>query len=491
MQTHSKQNVAIGTAVDARRRMRPLSNRRSLVDFFGAFPENTDLNDLLIRTISNLRRSTQHALSENEAFAIGVLAYIYSFPAVEVGRTLHQLTAHGADQDAVTWNRLQVEPFGASLFHSACPDNDTVRAFAPLDLTHGPVLFSVPDAGDRYFSYQFIDAYSNVFASFSQASLERGRPMCAVVGPGWRGKLPDGLCWIQSLTRHNILIGRVFVGDSSEAGAAHDLFSRSTLAPLSAHEQDIDIQMDASPSRQATIELSGLRWFEFANRVLNEDPPTASDNDLIELFACLGFGPGFDLAAGKLSANARSGLERAIGVAYDEIVRRAETMGGFVNGWHITLLNRRIAETTYLDRAAIAYQRLMDGSAEEVYCADCANDAHGASLNSGYDHLLRFEKGDLPRAKAFWSLTSFPVSGRKGRRPRSRFYSNSSRRNTMRTGEDGSLTVLIKRDEPSDIDRTNWLPAPKGKFGLCLRIYGPSEGVRSETYQPPPVRRIA
>jgi hypothetical protein len=40
---------------------------------------------------------------------------------------------------------------------------------------------------------------------------------------------------------------------------------------------------------------------------------------------------------------------------------------------------------------------------------------------------------------------------------------------------DGSLTLLIQKDQPADT--SNWLPAPAGPFNLTLRLYGPKAPV--------------
>ena len=40
---------------------------------------------------------------------------------------------------------------------------------------------------------------------------------------------------------------------------------------------------------------------------------------------------------------------------------------------------------------------------------------------------------------------------------------------------DGSLVILIQNENPGANRQANWLPAPKGKFHLMLRLYWPDE----------------
>ena len=52
---------------------------------------------------------------------------------------------------------------------------------------------------------------------------------------------------------------------------------------------------------------------------------------------------------------------------------------------------------------------------------------------------------------------------------------------------DGSLVLVIQRDEPSGDERARWLPAPDGPFYLVLRLYGPEEEALSGEWTPPPL----
>jgi hypothetical protein len=56
--------------------------------------------------------------------------------------------------------------------------------------------------------------------------------------------------------------------------------------------------------------------------------------------------------------------------------------------------------------------------------------------------------------------------------------------------KDGSLTICVQADEPSDpARRANWLPAPKGDFSLYVRAYWPKVAVTDGLWTPPPVEK--
>ena len=90
-------------------------------------------------------------------------AFIYSFPLYEMARTRYLAT-----QFPLNVNR---QPVG-SLVHRrslsdhrsrqvTTPNNDTLYSSAWLDLANGPVELSVPRIAGRYWSIQFMDAYSS------------------------------------------------------------------------------------------------------------------------------------------------------------------------------------------------------------------------------------------------------------------------------------------------------------------------------------------
>ena len=60
------------------------------------------------------------------------------------------------------------------------------------------------------------------------------------------------------------------------------------------------------------------------------------------------------------------------------------------------------------------------------------------------------------------------------------------------TNADGSIDFYFQAESPGKEKEPNWLPAPKGKFALVLRIYAPPTSppsILDGTWTPPPVRR--
>ena len=50
---------------------------------------------------------------------------------------------------------------------------------------------------------------------------------------------------------------------------------------------------------------------------------------------------------------------------------------------------------------------------------------------------------------------------------------------------DGSLDLYFQNDSPGADKEANWLPAPKGPYGLTMRIYAPKADALTGKWNPP------
>ena len=95
-------------------------------------------------------------------------------------------------------------------------------------------------------------------------------------------------------------------------------------------------------------------------------------------------------------------------------------------------------------------------------------DADGKPLNGSNRYTLRFHKGAMPPANAFWSLTMYDAQSFLVANPINRY--NIAGWMPLTYKPDGSLDVCIQQDSPGKMKETNWLPAPSGDFSVTLRV---------------------
>jgi hypothetical protein len=104
--------------------------------------------------------------------------------------------------------------------------------------------------------------------------------------------------------------------------------------------------------------------------------------------------------------------------------------------------------------------------------------------------MLHFDKGQLPPADAFWSITLYDKDGFQVANPIDRFAIGD--RDGLAFNVDGSLDIYVQSDSPGADKQANWLPGPKdGPFALTMRIYSPRREVLDGTWSPPPVKALS
>nr|MDT0666643.1 DUF1254 domain-containing protein [Micromonospora sp. DSM 115978] len=101
------------------------------------------------------------------------------------------------------------------------PNVDTLYSLAWLDLRGGPVTLAVPDTGDRYVVFQFLDLYTNTFADIG-TRLNGSQPGTYLIAPpGWTGPTPAGVtAAVVAPTWDVWMIGRTLVSGSDDLDAA-------------------------------------------------------------------------------------------------------------------------------------------------------------------------------------------------------------------------------------------------------------------------------
>ena len=128
------------------------------------------------------------ALAQEASTALRDLARratIYLFPVYEMYRTRWQATVNEANPQRQRLNRFRHLPGLAD--HRAravtTPNPDTLYSSAWLDLSVEPLFLTVPPVGDLYYSYAFLDLFTNNVGYVSHR-LHGGAPVLPGDGHG-------------------------------------------------------------------------------------------------------------------------------------------------------------------------------------------------------------------------------------------------------------------------------------------------------------------
>jgi hypothetical protein len=114
----------------------------------------------------------------------------------------------------------------------------------------------------------------------------------------------------------------------------------------------------------------------------------------------------------------------------------------------------------------------------------------GARLHGANRYRVTFPKDQTPPVYGFWSLTLYNEYHFFAPNKINR-YSVGTKNKDLQFDSDGSLTVYVQADAPTDKTQVaNWLPAPKdADFTLFLRAYWPKTPAIDCSWTPPPVQR--
>ena len=133
------------------------------------------------------------AVTPTEASAIAEEAYIYAFPMMESYRTMYvQAVDRTAPGYGAPFNEFahKNELLGPEFEDIVRPNNDTMYSFAWLDLRAQPVVITVPEIKDRYYSVQLVDMFTHNFGYIGTRATGTEAGSYVIAGPQWEGTKP-------------------------------------------------------------------------------------------------------------------------------------------------------------------------------------------------------------------------------------------------------------------------------------------------------------
>ncbi len=114
------------------------------------------------------------------------------------------------------------------------PNNDTLYSWGFFDLSKEPVVLVHPDMGQRYFTFEMADMYSNNFGYVGKRATGSKAGAFLVAGPGWNGQKPNDVREvIHSPTPYVLVFGRTYVEGPDDVAAVNKLQDQYRVVPLS------------------------------------------------------------------------------------------------------------------------------------------------------------------------------------------------------------------------------------------------------------------
>ena len=442
-----------------------------------------------------------------EALPAGVDAYVYGYPLVTMEMTRRVMTnvEKPVGTRAPMGQFVRAREYPSAAFRDVtAPNADTLYTTAWVDVGREPWVLSLPDAKGRYYLFPMLDGWTDVFQVPGKRTTGTGPQTYAITGPGWKGKLPAGVKEYKSPTAMVWLLGRIYcTGTPEDYAAVHKMQDEISLVPLSAYGKTftpppgtVDPSIDMKTAvRDQVNALSADEYFSLLARLMKDNPPNPAEARIVKKMADLGIVAGKPFDRSKLDPVAKEAYDIVPKTAQDRIMlwlKEGILFGDMKleDGWVFTT-KTGLYGTNYIQRALVTAIGLGANRPQDAVYPTSEGPSLPGSYSGEKKYVMRFPKGKLPPAEGFWSLTMYDKDYFFVENPLNRY--SISARQDLKANPDGSVDLHIQNESPGADKESNWLPAPKDKFILMLRLYWPREtspSILNGTWRIPPVKAL-
>lgn len=432
-------------------------------------------------------------------------AIIYGLPMSMYYQIMYQYAVdRESSQYKAPFNTIANEPKVYTPADTAIvtPNSDTPYSWLFLDLRAEPVVLCVPEIEkDRYYSVMLTSQYTFNFGYIGSRATGNGAGCYAVAGPDWTGDTPEGVEKVfTSETEFALATYRTQLFNAADIDNVKAIQAKYEAKPLSA------FLGEPAPAAAPTIDWPAidpstekkdvLSYLPFLLQFAPPTGPAAVEVPLRTKFATIGIESGKPFPTIALSDADKAAMAEAGTQAEATIKTKIENMGKPVNGWLVMTSgvgDREVYAGDWAQRAAVAVAGILANDPAEAVYPITRNDGDGQPLDgSTSNYTLTFARDAFPPVNAFWSVTMY--DGRTQlliENPIDRYLVNSPMLPDLKTNADGSLTLYIQKDEPTDPDqKANWLPAPDGPIYMVMRLYWPKDEVLNGLWSPPAIKRV-
>lgn len=294
-----------------------------------------------------------------------------------------------------------------------CSNQDVVYGFGFGALDDSPVIYQVPDFGDRFWVYAAWDARTDSFAELGkQYGTKPGFYMLG--GPNWNGKAPDGVtATFRSPTELAALCPRVFMDDTAEDRQTIQPIVNQVMAyPLNQFDGKMKTKdwkkvpnFPAPPTKGAgeIVWVNPETFFDQLPGVLDKVPPLPGEETTYTLIRSV-------LDAASKDPQLKQTLKETAVTSDKELIAplfqwklNGPPAG---NGWYSPVDNGAFG-ADYVIRTAIAKSNMFENKYNETKYIFTDNDSDGKQLNGNGLYSVTFPAGQTPPVNGFWSLTLY------------------------------------------------------------------------------------
>jgi hypothetical protein len=365
-------------------------------------------------------------------------------------------------------------------------DERLVVASAWIDLSEGPHVLRIPDMRRRYFVLTLFDTAGDAFASFgSRTGSDQGLDL-ALVGPRWRGELPQSLVARRAPSDGVWVLARIYADSILDRSEAETLASELSIGQLHSPKRwrpgpAPGFEPPTAPILRQVLEVPAPVFFHRLNALVQR-APDASRPDLIADLAPYRDELESAVKSGQWRSDPAHSIEAALTDAIAAIRETAKQHEAVGSNWRSVTWSEKAALGP-LERAARAYAQMGAPARQDLLTLVTDLDAHGHLISGTNGYRLRFRPGELPPVRSYWRLSTSPPAAYDPRR-------GVGSRSELVLETDGTLELVTRRDPPSVAKIPNWLPCPSERFSLTMRLHWPLAPALNPSWRPPPIERV-
>jgi len=442
------------------------------------------------------------AMTKEYVQMVGRMAYVWGWPLVNSHNRRAAFAM--APTPGLNGGVLPLAPVGLNAMLTdyikpeqtfvTCPNQDVVYGAGYFALDKEPIVFQVPEFGDRFWVYALYDARTDEFAEIGKPyGTKPGFYMIA--GPTWKGDVPAGVnAVVRSSTELAFTAPRVFKDDTAaDTQAVQSVLGQIMFYPLSQFDGKMQTtDWSKLPHFPVPAGAQGeTKWvvpekfFDQLPGVMNLVPPLPGEEALYGWIKSV-------FEAAEQDPDTKKALLECFVAADEELIaplfqwRYNGRSAG--NGWNSPVNNAQWG-TDYLNRAGTAKSNMYDNKPDETKYIYRDLDSQGQQLHGENLYTVTFLKGQLPPVKGFWSLTLYNEYHLFHANELNRF-SLGTKSKSLHYKPDGSLTLYFGARSPGKDKEPNWVPAPNGTFSLYIRAYWAERAILDGTWLPPTVESM-
>jgi hypothetical protein len=436
--------------------------------------------------------STEIGLTAQEVQSIAQDAYIFLYPLVLMDVSRKHFTNIEPDKmfGRGPMNTFaHARTFPPATFRGATHTNfDTLYSVGWLDLIKEPVVISVPDTQGRYYLLQLLDMWTDSFAGVGKRTTGTAAGNFVVVGPNWKGDVPQGFQRVNAPTPFVWVIGRTRTDGPQDYKIVHNVqdgYKITLLSQWGKEPQRAQVKIDPSvdmqiPPVEQVKKMTPDAFFAYAAELLKVNSPHLVDQPLLARMKLLGIEAGRDFELAAVGSLVRQALEMAPAAAQAALIAEWPKVGRAANGW-VMNTDSGVYGANYLKRGAVAMFEIGMNRPEDAIYPDTA----ASPLDGRNKYVIHFAKEALPPVEEFWSVTVYDLQGFTVPNPTNRYTLGD--RSNLKTNVDGSLDIHLQSENPGPDKEANWLPTPDQPFSLHARLYSPRKIAIDGTWAMPPV----